>query len=76
MTGMKHPRITCSDKVMAGKPVIRGTRITVELILRELGAGVGPERLLLAYPRLAAEDVQAALAYAAEHMPRPLTAAA
>ncbi|MGC9945243.1 MAG: DUF433 domain-containing protein [Bryobacteraceae bacterium] len=52
---------------MQGKPVIRGTRIPVELLLRKLAEGAVVEDLLDAYPRLAADDIRAALAYAARH---------
>jgi uncharacterized protein (DUF433 family) len=59
-------RIEINPKVMLGKPVIKGTRITVELILRKLGEGASESDLLNAYPRLAREDLQAAMAYAAD----------
>ncbi len=59
-------RIEISPSVMLGKPVIRGTRITVELLLRKLAEGATIEDLLDAYPRLTAKDVRAALAYAAD----------
>lgn len=59
-------RIEANPKVMLGKPVIRGTRIPVELLLRKLGEGATIEDLLDAYPRLTRQDVQAALTYAAE----------
>ena len=49
-----------------GKPVIRGTRITVELILRKLSEGASEADLLDAYPRLTREDIQAAIRYAAD----------
>jgi uncharacterized protein (DUF433 family) len=58
-------RIEINPKVMMGKPVIRGTRIPVELILRKLSEGATEADLLDAYPRLTREDVQAALGYAA-----------
>jgi uncharacterized protein (DUF433 family) len=51
---------------MMGKPVIAGTRITVELLLTRLGAGETIEQLLLSHPRLTREAIQAALAFAAE----------
>jgi len=51
---------------MLGKPVIRGTRIPVELILRKLGEGATEADLLDAYPRLKRADIQAALSYAAD----------
>lgn len=72
---MKHDRISIDPGVMVGKPVIRGTRIPVELILRELAAGVTVERLLEGYPRLTAEDIRAATEYAVSHMPRLRAAA-
>ena len=51
---------------MLGKPAIRGTRIPVELILRKLGEGASELDLLDAYPRLTAEDIRAAIRYAAD----------
>jgi uncharacterized protein (DUF433 family) len=59
-------RIEVNPKVMLGKPVIRGTRITVELILRKLGEGATQADLLDAYPELTREDIQAAMIYAAD----------
>jgi len=58
-------RIAVDPKVMAGKPVIRGTRIPVELIVRMLGQGIPEADILREYPRLEPEDVRAALTYAA-----------
>ena len=58
-------RITIDPKVMAGKPVIKGTRIPVALIFRELANGLSPSEIIDAYPRLTAEDIRAANAYAA-----------
>ena len=51
---------------MVGKPVIRGTRIPVELILRKLGAKNPAQEILRDYPRLTEEDITAAVAYAAD----------
>lgn len=68
-----HPRITCDPAVMLGKPVIRGTRITVELILRKLSEGATLEYFRDAYPHLAAEDIHAATAYAADMIADELT---
>jgi uncharacterized protein (DUF433 family) len=51
--------------VMMGKPVFKGTRITVEHVLRELGGGTSEGDLLKAHPRLTAEHLRAALLYAA-----------
>ena len=59
-------RIEINQKVMLGKPVIRGTRIPVELILRKLAEGARESDLFDAYPRLTREDIQAAIAYAAD----------
>ena len=59
-------RIEIDPKVMLGKPVIRGTRITVELILRKLSEGANEEDLLEAYPKLTHEDIQASIRYAAD----------
>jgi uncharacterized protein (DUF433 family) len=59
-------RIEINPKIMLGKPVIRGTRITVELILRKLSEGAKEEELLDAYPNLKPEDIRTALAYAAD----------
>ncbi len=59
-------RVEINADVMQGKPVIRGTRIPVELVLRKLAEGATTEDLLDAYPRLAADDIRAALAYAAD----------
>jgi uncharacterized protein (DUF433 family) len=59
-------RIEINPKVMMGKPIIRGTRIPVELILRKLGEGATEADLLDAYPRLTKEDIKAALGYAAD----------
>ncbi len=59
-------RIEINPKVMQGKPVIRGTRIPVELLLRKLADGASEADLLDAYPRLTREDLQAAIGYAAD----------
>ena len=58
-------RIDVNPNVMLGKPVIRGTRIPVELILRKLSEGATERDLLDAYPRLTREDIEAAMRYAA-----------
>jgi uncharacterized protein (DUF433 family) len=65
MTTLTH-RIEVNPDVMLGKPVIRGTRIPVELVVRKLGEGATESELLDAYPRLSREGIQAALLYAAE----------
>ena len=58
--------IVSDPAVMMGKPVIKGTRITVELILEKLAAGETIEQILEAYPHLTREGIQAALSFAAE----------
>jgi putative addiction module component (TIGR02574 family) len=63
---MIHERIEINPKIMQGKPVIRGTRMTVELILREMSEGADEQALLQAYPHLTRDDIQAALRYAAD----------
>jgi len=63
---MIEEQIEIDPNVMMGKPVIRGTRITVELILRKLGEGATEADLVDAYPRLTREDIQAAMRYAAD----------
>ena len=58
-------RIEINPRVMMGKPVVRETRIPVDLILRKLSEGASEDDLLDAYPRLTVEDIRAALHYAA-----------
>jgi uncharacterized protein (DUF433 family) len=58
--------IQSNPAVMMGKPVITGTRITVEMILSKLAAGESFEQILAAHPRLTREAIQAALAFAAD----------
>lgn len=58
--------IHADPKTMFGKPVVKGTRITVEQILEEMAAGYSVEDVLVAHPHLTREAVQAALAYAAQ----------
>ncbi len=58
--------IEVNPKVMLGKPVIKGTRLTVELVLEELSAGKSHQALLEAYPRLTETAIKAALAFAAD----------
>lgn len=59
-------RIEINPNIMMGKPVIRGTRIPVELILRKLSEKATEADLLQAYPQLVAEDIQAAIRFAAD----------
>ena len=62
---MTTERIEINPAIMMGKPVIRGTRITVELILRKLAEGASEGELLQDYPHLTTEDLRAAVAYGA-----------
>ncbi|MDX2246464.1 MAG: DUF433 domain-containing protein [Bacteroidia bacterium] len=63
---MEH--ILINSRIMFGKPTIKGTRITVELILEELGAGKMLEDLLSAHPNLKRDDIRAALIFAADSL--------
>jgi uncharacterized protein (DUF433 family) len=63
---MNEPLIASDPKVMMGKPVIAGTRITVDLILEKLGSGESVEAVLEAHPRLTRDGVLAALRFAAQ----------
>jgi uncharacterized protein (DUF433 family) len=65
---MAHPGISTDPTVMMGKPCIKGTRITVELVLRKLGAGRSMADVIESYPQLTEDDVRAALAFAADYM--------
>jgi len=58
--------IVSNPKVMLGKPVIRGTRITVEMVLERLAAGQTEEEILRAHPHITKEGIRAALSFAAE----------
>lgn len=65
---MQHDRITRSPKIMFGKPVIAGTRIPVELILRKIGEGLSADAIIAQHPDLTPEDVRAAAAFAADYL--------
>ena len=65
---MTHKRIEINPDIMGGKPVVRGTRVPVETILRKLGAGMSIDAILADHPRLAREDVLAAQAFAADYL--------
>ncbi len=58
--------IEVNPKIMMGKPVIKNTRITVELILEKLSSGETEDDILIAHPHLTKEDIKAALAFAAK----------
>jgi uncharacterized protein (DUF433 family) len=59
-------RITTDPDILAGKPVVRGTRIAVELVIDLLASGSPEADILRSYPRLTPEDIRACLAYAGE----------
>ena len=59
-------RIVVNPKVMGGKPVVKGTRVTVEQILRLMAQGLSVDEILMDYPHLCREDVSAVLLYAAK----------
>ena len=61
-----HDRIELNPRVMLGKPVVRGTRIPVELIVRKLAEGADEKSLIQAYPSLTVDDIRAALRCAAD----------
>jgi uncharacterized protein (DUF433 family) len=68
-------RITCDPKVCGGEPVFKGTRVTLRTVLASLAAGDSVEEILADFPSLKADDVQAAIAFAAasaeEDLPAP-----
>ena len=68
VTTMAHERIEINPEIMGGKPVICGTRIPVELVLRKLGAGMTAEAILADHPKLTLEDIRAAQAFAADYL--------
>lgn len=63
-------RITVNPKVMVGKPVIRGTRLTVEFVINLLAHGATPEEILDEYEGLTLEDIQACLLFAGKSLSR------
>lgn len=65
---MAHEHIEMNPEILLGKPVVRGTRIPVELVLRKLSEGVSEADLLDAYPHLTREAILAALAFAADSL--------
>lgn len=65
---MQHTRIEINPEIMFGKPVIKGTRIPVEHILRKLSGGLSFEDILKAHSRLTVEDIYAAVAFAADYL--------
>ncbi len=76
VSSVKYERISSDPGIMQGKPVIRGTRITVEQIVRECARGLSPADVIRQYPRLEEADVLAALAFAADYLGDETTYAA
>jgi uncharacterized protein (DUF433 family) len=70
----KTARIIADPRIMMGKPVIEGTRITVELILTRLAEGRSVVEIVAEYPHLTEEQVRAAIDYARDHLPHPAAA--
>ena len=64
----KHERIVMEPRIMIGKPTVKSTRITVEMILRKLGAGMTPEEILQDHFHLTLDDIRAAQAFAADYL--------
>ena len=65
---MVHDRIEIKPAIMFGKPVIKGTRITVEHILRKLAGGMTVEEIIIDHPHLTPDDIYAAAEFAADHL--------
>ena len=61
-------RIVINERVMAGKPVIKGTRVTVELVLELLAGGWSTQKIMREYPGLVKEDILACIDYAREQV--------
>jgi uncharacterized protein (DUF433 family) len=64
----KHDQIEINPEIMGGKPVIRGTRVPVEIVLRKLGAGMTPEMIIADHPRLTLDHIRAAQTFAADYL--------
>ena len=67
---MAHDRIEINPAIMFGKPVIKGTRITVERILRKLAGEMTIDEILTDHPHLTPDDIYAAAAFAADYLAR------
>jgi uncharacterized protein (DUF433 family) len=65
---VRHERVEINPEIMGGKPVIRGTRVPIAIVLRKLGAGMTPEAIVGDHPRLTLEDIRAAQAFAADYL--------
>jgi len=67
---MEHPRISQDSRVMFGKPVVKGTRVPVYILVGLVGAGMTPDEVASEYPKITRDDVLAALRFAADHLER------
>lgn len=67
-TEMTHERIEINPEIMFGKPVIKGTRITVEQLLRKLAGQMTVDEILADHPHLRPDDIYAAAAFAADYL--------
>ena len=65
---MTYERIEINPEIMGGKPVIRGTRVPVEIVLRKLGTGMSPQAIVDDHPRLTLDDILAAQSFAADYL--------
>lgn len=65
---MTHERIEINPQIMFGKPVVKGTRSTVEQILRKLAGGMTVSEIVADHPHLTPEDIYAAAAFAADYL--------
>ena len=65
---MQHERIEINPDIMFGRPVVKGTRITVELLLRKLAGGMTVDEIIEDHPHLETADIYAAAAFAADHL--------
>ena len=63
-----YDRIISDPAILGGKPIIRGTRLSVELILEWIASGATRDEILLRYPQLTATDLEQALGYAAQSL--------
>ena len=65
---IKYPHIASNPRILNGAPVIKGTRITVELVLEKVAAGESYEQIIEEHPRLTRKAILAAVAFAAENL--------
>lgn len=67
---VEHPRISQDPRVMVGKPVIKGTRVPVYILVGLIGAGMTPDEVAREYPTITRDDVLAALRFASDYLER------